>query len=178
MWLVHSTLPTNLKKILDDGEIKPSSQTGRERYDVATDKVYMSVVFEEKIFKYLHGPLIFFPIEIMEYYDVSHWSSNWNYGDMFDSDDEEEVSVKYNPKISPLKNAEIWKDIFYKIHPEAPYRWFTDGGRALMNEVVFNTSIPMGESSFIYLYENHNVNFEIPDRISTVKEVNKLLKNN
>jgi hypothetical protein len=46
-----------------------------------------------------------------------------------------------------------------------------------MNEVIFNSSIPMGEASFIYLRKDKRVNFEVPDRIDNARELNKLLMN-
>ncbi len=142
MWLMHTTLERHLEKILEDGEIKPSIKTGISRYETSTPYVSMSVVFAEKVFKnFLHGPIIFFPIEIMDYYKVSHWSSNWLYGHYSTTDSE--VSIKYNPRKSPIENTEIWKECFYNIHSDIRYKRFTDDGGAVQNEVVFTESIPI-----------------------------------
>ena len=187
MWLVHSTNKWNLKKILEDGELKPSSKTDKERHDVKLDNVFMSVLFDEMEVKgYIGEVLLFFPMELMESYEVSHWSSNWNYGDMFDSDDEEDVSIEYDYTKSAKQNAEIWQEYFYTLHPQKKYKIYGKTGDGQFNEVVFKDSIPLGECSFIYLNKKTKVDFNtygvdevnIPDRVDNPRERNKLLKNN
>jgi hypothetical protein len=177
MWLVHSTNKWNLKKILEDGELKPSSKTDNERYDVKIDKVFMSVIFDQMDIKgKSNEALIFFPIELMESYDVSHWSSNWNYGDMFDSDDEEDISIEYDYTKSAKQNVEIWQEYFYTLHPQKKYKIYGKSGAGKDNEVVFRASIPLGECSFIYLNKESKVEVEVPFRVDNPRERNKLLK--
>jgi len=177
MWLVHSTNKWNLKKILEDGELKPSSKTDKERYDLKLDKVFMSVIFDQTEVKGKQEALLFFPIELMESYEVSHWSSNWNYGDMFDSDDEEDISVKYDYTKSAKQNTKIWQEYFYTLHPQKKYKVYgnIEGGK--FNEVIFTESIPLGECSFIYLDKEIKVEVEVPFRVDNPRERNKLLKN-
>lgn len=177
MWLVHSTNKYNLKKILDDGEIKPSSQTNINRHDINLSNVFMSVLFDNVKVLGIREALIFFPIEIMESYSVSHWSSNWNYGDLFDESDEEEVSILYDVKESAKKNTEVWQEWFYKCHPQKMYKTYSRGTSAQTNEVVFSDSIPMGEASFIYLRKDINID-EADNylyRIDNTRELNKRL---
>lgn len=180
MWLVHWTTEEGLEKILEDGEIKASSETDNLHFvHEPSDDIFMSVLFEDRIHKYACGPYIFFPLDIMEYYDVSHWSSSWLFGKIAEGG--KEVSIQYDDRISPLKNAKIWRKEFYRIHPQKRYKEFRMGLSGQWNEVVFNnpkgrTSIPMGEASFIFYMDYKDVDFDIPDRVSDVKELNKLLK--
>jgi hypothetical protein len=193
MWLVHSTTTFNLKKILEDGEIKSSSETGINRYEENLPNVFMSVIFDDMKVLGKQPALIFFPIDIMASYEVSHWSSTWNYGEIFDSSQvdkisprtDSDVSILYNDKISPRQNTEIWQEWFYRLYPQKMYKSYKMGTSGQMNEVIFNSSIPMGEASFIYLIKDKRVKFntygvdevEIPDRIDNAKELNKLLGN-
>ena len=48
MWLVHETTLSNLKQILEDGVLKPSSKTQRERHGEFLDHVFMSVLFDDE----------------------------------------------------------------------------------------------------------------------------------
>ena len=185
MWLVHSTTTFNLKKILEDGEIKSSNETGINRYEENLPNVFMSVLFDDMKVLGKQQALIFFPIDIMASYEVSHWSSTWNYGEIFDSSqvdkisprDDRDVSILYNDKISPRQNTEIWQEWFYRLYPQKMYKSYKMGTSVQMNEVIFNSSIPMGEASFIYLRKDKRVNFEVPDRIDNARELNKLLMN-
>jgi len=148
----------------------------------------MSVIFDQMDIKgYIGEALIFFPIELMESYDVSHWSSNWNYGDMFDSDDGEDVSIEYDYTKSAKQNVEIWQEYFYTLHPQKKYKIYGKSGAGKDNEVVFRASIPLGECSFIYLNKGINVDkvntygvdeVKVPFRVDNPRERNKLLKIN
>jgi len=180
MWLVHWTTIEGLEAILEDGEIKPSSKTKNFRFardEEGLDDIFMSVLFENEIPTTNPGPFIIFPLELMESYDVSHWSSSWQFGEVKDVKGED--NFQYDTDISAKENAEIWRKRFYELHPQKKYKKFTlFGGQK--NEVVFSSSsIPIGEASFIYtadaeeLPEKMRLDFDI---IDDIRELNKLLK--
>jgi hypothetical protein len=184
MWLVHWTTIEGLKAILEDGEIKPSTKTKNLRFahDEGLDDIFMSVLFEDEIPTRREGPFIIFPLEIMESYDVSHWSSSWQFGEVVDRKGED--NIQYDTDISAKENAEIWRKRFYELHPQKKYKKFTLlGGQ--QNEVVFSArpgdsiSIPVGEASFIYTADAEELSGELIydyDVIDDINKLNKLLK--
>jgi hypothetical protein len=180
MWLVHSTKKWNLKKILEEGEIKSSTKTKNVRYSQDgefMDGLFMSVIFDDVKVLGDHDALIFFPIDIMDSYGVSHWASGWLGGDP-DYQPEGYKVIQYDDKKSAKQNAEVWQEWFYKLNTKKMYKTYRDThDSAKGNEVIFTESIPMGEASFIYLRKDKKVKFEVPDRIDNARELNKLLMN-
>jgi len=169
MYLVHTTTLRNFEKIVKDGKLKPSSETGQRRYDVYLNEVYMSVLFDNvKISKPGSQVLIFFPVQIMERYKVLHWSPIWDYG-FFDKDT---GSIKYNFNMSAKNNVLRWEKQFYDINFQKMYKVFKPGSctSAAGNEVVFGESIPLSEAAFIFIKDEKD-NF-----IGSTKKLNQLLK--
>lgn len=173
MWLVHETTTTSLKKILEDGYIQPSSETGVGRYaeDEKLKQVFMSVLFDKLPRPTKQGGidsiLLFFPLELMNKYTPSHWTSTWNYGDMIE--DNSAISVEYNKHESPKENALKWKTLLETIHTKKH-------AKSMMNEVVFKKKIPISEAMFIYAKSDKKIDYEIPNRVTSLGELRKRMK--
>lgn len=170
MWLIHETSINNLKEILEDGYVRSS----KEQNYGHLKKVYMSVLFDDMEISGDFSPLLFFPISILDKYDVSHWSSTW-FGEQFkkNKDDNKDYSVKYDKSKSAKDNVTDWHIIFRTLHNKAKnYKY---GIHNSANEVLFNEKIPLSELAFIYLKKDHPVKFEIPKRVDTKQKLNKLL---
>ena len=175
MWLVHETTLKGLEKILQDGYIKPSSETRNNRYtddDYLLDGVFMTPLFDDTKITGYGGPidiLIFFPIKIMETYTPSHWSSDWYYGDVHETSNKDEVTIPYNKSKSSVENANIWHKKMRELHSkQSDYDFKTS-----KHEVVFKKKIPISEASFVYLKKEPK--FDVPNRIDTKQKLNKLI---
>ena len=167
MWLVHSTSIYKLENILEDGEIKISKDRVSGR-----NKVFMSVLFDDMKLPsrdISDDTLIFFPIEILESYNVSHWASAWLGGNP-EYQPNGQVVIKYDYKKSAMENAKIWQENFYVLHPQKKYKIYKEHG-GKFNEVIFTESIPIGESAFIYVDKTRKIDFDVLDRIDNKKEL-------
>lgn len=172
MYLVHSTTVSNFKKILQDGEIKSSSVTGNERYDVLFDQVFMSVLFDNVKVLGRHDVLIFFPVDILKKYKVSYWTPIWNYG-------EEYNSIPYNKKLSPEKNVKLWEKVFYETNTLKKYKVFSGrGDGAHSNEVMFESKIPLSEAVFIFTKSGSITSIFDKPIIKTTRKINQILIGN
>lgn len=181
MWLVHETTLSNLKKILQDGFLKPSSKTGRNRYDEDLEYIFMSMLFDDTEIVGLGGDidiLLFFPIDLMKKYKPLHWTSTWAYGTYYDKPKEgrrgTNVSVKYDNSKNPKENASDWQTIFRTFHNKAKDYIFRIGG-GQSNEIVFDQEIPVSEIQYIYMTKDVNPKFEVPNRVDTKQKLNKLI---
>ena len=169
MYLVHSTTVSNFKKILEDGEIKSSSITGNERYDVLLDQVFMSVLFDNVKVLGRHDVLIFFPVDILKKYKISYWTPTWNYGEPLNS-------IPYNKSLSPEKNVKIWEKVFYKINILKKYKVFSRIGEgAQSNEVMFESKIPLSEAVFVFTTSRLKMSKIDKIIIRTTRKLNQIL---
>ena len=160
MWLVHETGLYTLKRILQEGEIKPSGKN---------NEIYMSVLFDDVQIVgkgEADDVLIIFPIDTLEKYNPLHWSPDW-FGEY-----KKGVSVKYDKSKSAKENVDIWNSIYHSTNTKVQdyiYKFKSH------NEVVFNKSIPISEVAYIYVRKSVNPKFEIPNRVDTKQKLNKLI---
>lgn len=114
MWLVYTTTVDELKDLLDKSQIKPLD-----------DYIAMNIVTKKEHSKIKSQ--IFFPLDIMDIYNVSHYIS--------------ENSIEYDYEITPDENVKIWrKDSLFK-NPR----------------VLFTEAISLSDSSFIYSPDTSNL---------------------